>query len=1540
MNMDNVEDIYRLSPMQQGMLFHTLHAPESGVYFEQLGLELRNELDVPAFKRAWQWVLDRHPALRSGFLWEGLEEPLQVVYRALEMPWIEDDWRGLDATAQRERFDALLGDERARGLELSQAPLMRCLLLRTSDESWRWVWNYHHLLTDGWSTSNLMGELFAGYAAFSAGREPATPRPRPYRDYIAWLQRQDRQQAEQFWRARLEGFLEATPLVVDQTTASPTEPGERHVQRSFTLPTALGSGLEQLARTHRVTPSALFQGAWALLLSRYSGRLDVLFGAAVSGRPVDLPGAENMVGLFINTVPVRVRVAPDLALPQWLESLQIAQAEGEHHSYTPLADIQAWSQLGAGSPLFHSVMVVENYPLDADALERSGGLAIGEMQSLEQTNYPLTVAINPGPDATVEFCYREGRFDTQAIERLAGHLQTLLAGMVANSTGALSELPMLTPSERRQLLVDWNNTDVTIAEARLVHQQFEARAAQTPEAIALIANDTRLSYAALNARANRLAHFLRGLGVGPEVPVGICLHRSTDAVIALLATLKAGGAYVPIDAAYPSERIARMLRGSRVPYLLTTSALAGELGEADTKTVCLDLEGAEIEAQPDRDPPNDAQPSNLAYVIFTSGSTGASKGAMVTHGGLLNTSLAWRDTFELDLAPPTCLQTAGFSFDVFSTDVIRALCNGGKLVICPDRLLTQPADLYELMRAQSVTVADLVPALVRKLVAYLEDSGQRLDFLRLLVVGSDRWYVREYDQVRALCAPETAVVNAYGATEVSMDCSFFAGPTDGLAAIDPVPIGRPFPNTRLYPLDGNLEPVPVGVPGELHVAGHGVARGYYADAALTRARFIADPFSQDPSARLYKTGDLACFLPDGNLKLLGRIDHQVKIRGVRIDPSEVEAALLRHGAVRESVVVSREDDAGQLQLVAYLVAGSAEPPSVDELRAFLGKCLPGAMMPAAFMVLDSLPLNPSGKIDRRALPRAEVVAADRTGAVAPRSPCEQRLAEIWASVLGLNEVGIHDNFFGLGGDSIRSIQVVARATDAGIPITPRHLFQNQTVAELAAAVDARADDSRDSQVDGGALALIPHQRRLLEQAAEAPEACLESLWLEAQVGVDREQVSGIVGELVHRHDALRLRFSQSDNGWRQAVCREAEDQKSIFSAVDLSAVDPGDRQAALASEAAAARERLSLSSGPLFRVTFFDLGPDVPARVLIVAHPLVLDHESLPVVLSDWHEIDAELVDARERQVPLAGPTFATAIEQIANAYPARPAQAERNHWLALSRQSFAPLPKEFEAVSGAMPEGTSEQISIELDTEETRALTVEAPPVYQTEPGEILLTALAHAVGAWTGAPSLLVDVIGSWRERVEDRLDLSRTVGPFTRVYPAAFQVPPNDPGEALKSVKEQLRAIPEGGRGYEALRYHASDPELDVALRASPQAELCFGYLGTEAAALPPGARFRVVTGPRGGSLRAPVSRHYPLQVRAQIDGDRLRVDWSYRGQIHRHETVSALAQNFTASLRALLAHCQTPKAGGYTPSDFPDTHLSQEDLDHLVGQYGGN
>jgi amino acid adenylation domain-containing protein/non-ribosomal peptide synthase protein (TIGR01720 family) len=1103
-----IESVYPLTPMQEGILFHSrlAAAPAGGeIYVAQYHCALQGALDLAAFRAAWQQVLDRHAVLRTSFHWAGLDRPLQAVAARLAPPLALLDWRRFPPGERPARLAELLARDRRRGFDTRRAPLLRVTLVRLAAAEHHLVFAFHHLLLDGWSMPLLFGELLHCYRALRRGERPHLPPVRPFRDYVEWLRRQDAAAAESFWRHELAGFTAPTrlpleprpaavPAIPAAAAAAAAAPGARlpsDYTRRFQFLSASHTGaLQRLARRRHLTLGTLVQAAWALLLARHGGAEDVLFGATSAGRPAELEGAEAMVGLFITTLPVRVAAAPAMPLLPWLEELQQRLARLRELEHCSLIDIQRWSELPRGAALFDSLVIFENYPaelaMEGAAGGDDGGLGIAGLQALQNTNYPLTLIAAMRDDRLLlRLAFDGARWAAPPIVRALDQLARLLgelAGAASPPGPPLGSLSVLGPAERHQLLREWSDTDRFPAAGPPLHRTFEQRAAAAPAAAALVLDDLVLSYGEVDARADRLAAALRRLGVAAQAPgealVAIALRRSPWLPMAMLAAWKAGAAYLPLDPSYPLERLAFMLADSGAGLLLAEPDLrhrlplppglrsvtvaelwSGAPGAAEPPVAGLEDAEAAASAQP--------TPGALAYVIYTSGSTGTPKGVMVEHRGLANLVREQIAAFDVT-AGSRVLQLASASFDASVSEIWTAWAAGAALVLLPEGSLAADAGLMRRLREQQISVATFPPSLLAVL-----PHAELPALATLLVAGeaaSETLLVRWAPGRRRL-------LNGYGPTEYTVCATLeprlqLAGEDGGARSL-----GRPIANTRIRLLDDLRQPVGIGAAGEICLAGAGLARGYLGRPELTAESFVPDAWSDAPGGRLYRTGDRARWTAAGRLVYLGRRDAQVKVRGVRVETGEVEAALARHPEVRSCAVVARRDAAGQSQLVAYVVAvpagagdaaglaaGAPAAPAAGaaalavRLRAFLQRALPEAMVPGRFVELPELPRTPSGKLDRRALPDPEAAATARSAP--PRNDLERYLAGLWSEILELSGVGVDDDFFQLGGHSLSGAALIGRLQqELGEIVHVVAIYDAPTVGSLAAYLTRHYPDA-------------------------------------------------------------------------------------------------------------------------------------------------------------------------------------------------------------------------------------------------------------------------------------------------------------------------------------------------------------------------------------------------------------------------------------------------------------------------------------------------
>jgi amino acid adenylation domain-containing protein/non-ribosomal peptide synthase protein (TIGR01720 family) len=1069
-----IEDVYPLTPMQEGMLLHTLLEPGTGLYYMQDRYRINSELDPQRFARAWQAVIARHEALRASFCWNVGEDMLQVIHKPGSTPIEYLDWRDLAEAEQEPKLQTLLKTEREAGFDLlNQAPF-HLRLIRVGAARYWFMMSNHHILIDAWCRSLLMNDFFEIYTALGEGRDAQLEMPPRYRDYIGWLQHQSLAEARQWWKTNLLGFERTTPIPSDRPLLREHagDSGGMIVGDRYTrLDARDGAQLRELAQAHQLTINTFAQAAWALVLRRLSGDRDVLFGVTVAGRPVDMPQMQRTVGLFINSIALRVKMPEDgqrCSVRQWLSGLLDLNMQLREYEYLPLVNIQEQSELPKGQPLFDSLFVFENAPVEVSVLDRAQSLNATSDSGRTHTNFPLTAVCYPGDDLGLHLSYDQRYFDAATVERMLAEFKRLLLALVEGFHGDMADLPLLGAEEQDFLLHGCNQSEQDYPLEQSYVALFETQVARHPQRIAASCLDRQYSYLELNQRSNRLGHALIAAGVGRDQPVALLAERSLDLLGMIIGSFKAGAGYLPLDPGLPGQRLSRIIELSRTPLLVCTQtcreqavALLDEFGCASRPRLLVWEEVQALALSADN-PGVYSSPDNLAYVIYTSGSTGLPKGVMVEQRGMLNNQLSkvpYLNLSDVDVIA----QTASQSFDISVWQFLAAPLFGARVDIVPNTIAHDPQGLLAHVQSLGITVLESVPSLIQGMLA---QEYMSLDGLRWMLPTGEAM-PPELAHQWLLRYPQIGLVNAYGPAECSDDVAFFRvdmASTRGSY----LPIGTPTDNNRLYLLDGALELVPLGAVGELCVAGTGVGRGYVSDPLRTAPVFVPNPFGA-AGERLYRTGDLARRRSDGVLEYVGRVDHQVKIRGYRIELGEIEARLHEQPQVRDAAVGVQEGANGK-HLVGYLVAADVafDPAErLERIKQRLRVELPEYMVPLHWLWLDKLPLNANGKLDRKALPALEIGQMQSQDYQAPRNELEQTLAGIWAEVLKVEKVGVRDNFFELGGHSLLATQIASRVQKTlqrDVPL--RAMFECSTVEELTRYIDGlAANELTEEKVD-------------------------------------------------------------------------------------------------------------------------------------------------------------------------------------------------------------------------------------------------------------------------------------------------------------------------------------------------------------------------------------------------------------------------------------------------------------------------------------------
>ncbi|SDY29709.1 non-ribosomal peptide synthetase, partial [Lysobacter enzymogenes] len=1519
-----LQDILPLAPLQHGFVFHALYDEAGGDdYSVQLALAFDGELDPAALRGAVETVLQRHPNLRAAFLHQGLDRAVQAIAREVELPWSEVDLRAhADPDAALER---LLQRDRERRFDLARAPLLRFTLARIGAQRHVLALSHHHILMDGWSLPLLLQELFALY------RGQPLPPPAPYRDYLAWLDRRDGAASREAWRRALEDLEQPTLVAEGLRLQAPAR------LRSLRLDEARSEALAAQARRLGVTLNTLVQLAWVLTLARLTGRDDIVFGATVSGRPPELAGMERMIGLFINTVPVRLRLRAGERLGELAQRLQREQGALLEHQHLSLPDIQ--KAAGAGE-LFDTLTVFENYPVDEQRLQHDGGALRASAHGSsggDRSHYPLGLAAMPGRELKLSLTHRPDAFDDDRAEAILATCVRALEAIAAEPQRRLAQLDLLSDAEREQL-AGWNATDAGHAGETLSAWLGRAAAA-AGDAVAVECANERLSYAQLQRQAAQLAHTLIADGIGPGDRVAVALPRSLQAILALLGVIHAGAAYLPLDPELPAERLRQVLAAARPAALLAPSDWLAARGPdaglppafaLDSESARARLAAAPTHVPTDAERPRALRASDLAYVIHTSGSTGAPKGVMIEQRQIVNAIRARASRYP---AHERALLLPPLAFDASLAAVFGALSQGQTLILPGEGLERDPHALAELVRAAQARTWISGPALY---AAVLEQADDRLRGLRTVILGGEA-ISPQLAQRHAQACGDARLYNEYGPTETAIWCA--SAELGGDAPLNL--IGAPIDNTRLHVLDAALRPLPAGAIGELYIGGANLARGYLDRPGQSAERFVADPFA--PGQRLYRSGDLVRRRADGALELLGRADQQIKVRGHRIEPGEVEAALAACGYPR-SAVVGYDAGAGRKQLLAYVVADTLDGAGVRER---LAQRLPEYMLPAALIAVPALPLTANGKLDRKALPAPDFAAR---AARAPRSGRERVLRDLYAQVLGLeaDAVGIDDSFFALGGDSIGSIQLVGRARRAGLTISARDVFEHPDVEALARVARELAGQPAVAAADPvGALPATPIVRWLLER--DAPFARFAQSQLLQVPRLAEAPLRAALQDLVEHHDALRLRLDA--DGSVQVLPADAVDAAQRLHRVDLRGLQAPERAQALQRHSNAAQARLRPETGHMFEAVWFDDEGD-GSRLLLMIHHLAVDGVSWRILAPDlraaWDARSAGRAPALE-PVPTSLRHWALALPRAAQERIGELPFWQRMHAGAEPALGRRALDPRRDTVA------TRRSLELSLDRDTTRALLTRATERIHGRINDVLLSAFALAVAEWRQdrgghGDAVSLELEGHGRETaLVPGSDLSRTVGWFTSQFPLRLELAGIDRRRALgrddreleralKSVKEQLRALPENGVGYGLLRYLSEQGRAALGGHAAPQ--IGFNYLG----------RFELAedgqSRPWTGSAEAarlddhsdalrPLAHALSLSATTYdgADGPVLHAQWSWAGELFDAYDIADLARRWSAALARIAAAAGASEGAVFTPSDLPLLSLDQDEIERI-------
>ncbi|MCU0286454.1 MAG: amino acid adenylation domain-containing protein, partial [Acidobacteria bacterium] len=1569
-----LDDIYNLTPMQEGILFHALMNEKSYSYFEQTSYCLQGKLDIALVEKSLNELYKRHDILRTAFVYKDIDHPVQVVLKERVIDFYYENISKIGMNDEKENFIKEFQEkDKKRLFDLSKEG-MRVSILQVAESGYEFIWSFHHILMDGWCCGILNKEFFEIYASYLENRPYRLPEVTPYRMYIQWLQKQDKEESERYWENYLDSYEEQTGI--PRTKISKKENIYRNQVVSTSFDMEKTTRLNKLAALNHVTLNTVIQTLWGILLGKYNDKEDVVFGAVVSGRPSVLEGVESMIGLFINTIPVRVCFAGDLKFNELLKQIQEEALAGEPYHYHPLAEIQSRTLLKQN--LIDHILAFENYPV-AEQIEGFGKennkstkafLKISNVELFEQTNYNFNIVLAAAEQLIITFQYNGDVYVEEDMKRIAEHFHLAIDQVIQNQEMKISQLTLLSEEEKNSILYEFNNTTVEYPRDKTIHQLFEEQVKKSPDYIALhgctiawmhdcmdawmdgeVARNVSLTYRQLNEQSDCLAGLLIEKGVQPDNIVGIKIERSVEMIIGIFGILKSGGAYLPIDPVYPQERIDYMLKDSGTRILITNNENK-KTNNCQCSIVNCQLSTWEPRASVD----HASCPGQLAYIIYTSGTTGKPKSAGIYHRSFFNLIHWFVLAFGLTSEDRNILLTS-LSFDLTQKNIFAPLVTGGELILYPSGYF-DPDSILKSIEKKWLTWLNCTPSMAYKIVEYSSHEKLKrfasLRSLRYMFLGGEPISIKGFVQWVGSAYFKAHIINTYGPTECTDICAYYSLEEPLRFYEKNVPIGKPIYNAKLYVLDQWLQPMPIGAIGELFIGGEGIGLGYLNRPELTHKKFKIinyklkiinrsgtlrahlnafgdeEKFHQSPftthQSPIYKTGDLCKWLLDGNIEFIGRIDQQVKIRGFRIELGEIESQLIKHPDIKEAaVVLVQGEDRDDKYLCAYFVSERAW--EIRGLREYMAKELPDYMIPSYFVPLEKIPLTIHGKVDRNALPDPrEHSLKDNADYMPPQNAIEKKLVEIWENVLGRSNVSTNENFFMTGGDSIKAIQIISRMNSAGYKLEMRDLFQYPIIADLSPRIK-KLQHKPEQRVITGTFPLTPIQEMFFEQSYTDSHHYNQAVMFYAKERLAKEEIKAVFRKIQEHHDALRMTYEINKENGQVLQINHGLDYPLSLEEFEIN--DSTD----LVTIAESIQASIDLEKGPLMKLGLFHLSDG--DRLLIVIHHLVIDGVSWRILFEDIETLYNQMKQGKELTLPPKTDSFKTWAEKLTTYANSKEFLKEKTYWQKIESLKVPLIVKDFDLADNYVKDTTS--ISFSLGQEETELLLTRVNMAFGTEINDILITALAMSIKRTFGHEQIAITLEGHGREEIIEEIDISRTVGWFTSLYPVLADISyADDPARQIKEIKEILRRIPNKGIGCGILKYLTSEEhKKEIEFKLRPQ--ISFNYLGQFDADVKKLSFFEPAKESYGHSQGVNNKQEYLLDVIGMTVNNRLTMTISYNKTHFKRETMAGLNSNFQYELQCLIAFCAGREKRESTPSDFTYKGLSIEGFNRIMGLY---
>ncbi|MCM3198486.1 non-ribosomal peptide synthetase [Bacillus cereus] len=1507
------EECYPLSHPQRRIWYTEVIHSDKGICNLRFLFKLHRKMNYSKLNQVVNRVISENDGLCIRLKENGHQEPKQYFIKHEEQEFEFFDFSNVENTNLLEEW---IEQKTKETFTLFNSNLYYFALIKLNDNECAVFGNVHHIIMDGLSIQ-IFTEQIAKYYYDMHNENEEGEIKNSYVQFLineqTYLNSSRFQKDQKFW---LEEF-KTLPSVTGLKPYNTYQVSTKASRETFILTEHLKRKIEKISEDYKISLYTLFVAAFSLSMYRWTSSLDIGLGMAYGNRMTKME--RKLIGMMVSTVPLRMDIDPEEEVLSFISRVSRKQSKSLRHQKYPFDLLlkQINKESNSNVRLFGTTIDYR------DRDESGDSLWIPNREEVQDFAVHIENLIDID-SLHVHIDYREELFSKEEIERFFNVMLVILENIFKNPKQKVAEIEIISEEDKRKSLVEFNNPKLDVPPQATIHEMFERQAMIYPNAIAVTYEKEKITYKELNERANQLAHYLQKKGVGPDTLVGLCVERSHEMIVGILGILKAGGAYVPLDPTYPEQRLQYILEDASIQLFVTQESLK-ELNwlPENVESICLDRDQDEIGKESKTLPVSSVGPQNLAYVIYTSGSTGNPKGVMIEHHNvirLFKSTDCWYQFNEKDTW--TLFHSYAFDFSVW--EIWGALLYGGKLVVVPYWISRSPKDFYQLLVEEEVTVLNQTPSAFRQLIQVCEQEDKNKNLqLRYVIFGGEAleptsllpWFQRYGEK-------NPQLINMYGITETTVHVTYYPITLDDVQQASRSNIGKRIPDLEVYILDAYQQPVPIGVDGELYIGGAGLARGYLNRPELTAERFISHPFSSDLKARLYRTGDLARYLPDGNLDYRGRIDHQVKIRGFRIEIGEIESTLHTYAYVKEVVVIVREDQPGDKRLVAYVVGDG----NVDAWREYLKAKLPSYMVPSGFVAMEAIPLTANGKVDREALPMPEETQIN-SECVGPRNSNEQILTTIWKRVLGVKKVGIYDNFFEIGGDSILSIQIISQASQVGLKLTPKQMFECPTIAELAqVAIETQGVQAEQGIVIGD-VPLTPIQCWFFEQEHPHTEHWNQSMLLRVKERLDVKLLERAILNLLKHHDALRFRYEQLPNGtWRQR--NEETDELSVLHVVKRNQVNEKEWNKIIQEEMNIHQASFNLVTGPLMKVVYFEDNLTGNDRIFWVIHHLVVDGVSWRILLEDLQVVYNQMKQGQEIRLPAKSTSFKEWSERLQTYSDSGISKEVKDYWNEQVEKETMKIPMDYPIQETT--EESIDQVTRTLGIEETQALFHEVLVTHKTRIDEVLLTALGQAIVDCTNQQTVSIHLEGHGREEMIEGIDLSRTVGWFTSIYPVHLNFQGTQtPIEGLKAVKEQLRRIPNRGVDYGILRY------LNKGLLPFYQQKpsISFNYLGQFDQVFSRDSLFMQETGFTFLDHAPDSKPSHLIDVIGMVKDEKLHFIWMYSREQFSKLKIQVIADGMLRHLRQLINKPTTESA--FTVSDFADAEdLTEESLSKVL------